>query len=176
MLSDGPPQPFQPASPEQLRGGGVFALLGVLRTDRPDLPADDDAERRETAAMDARSDAFEAWAEHIETRETGLLLIAEPCSPSGFDPEMVAAMQRDPDADDGGDAMEELLDFVEAARAETADKRVACFVSARDGAIEVEVRAAAGGPVLDRRSFPLDQAEALPALRRLEQTTVEPAP
>ena len=190
MLSGDPPRPLQPASPEQLREGGVFALLGVGRQDMSDLPADpgleadpDDAgedadhaaDHRETAAMDARSDAFEAWAERIEASEAGLLLIAEPCAPSVFDPEAVAEMAREPGSDGHRDAVEELLDFVEAARAETADKRVACVVAALDGTIDVEVRAADGGAVLDRRSFPLNPAEALPALRTLERTTIEQA-
>jgi hypothetical protein len=186
MLSGGPPAPLLPASSERLREGGAFALLGTVRQSTADLQQGGDgrddgheleADRGgEAPAADGRSDAFDVWAEGAEASQPGLLVIVEPTSPSQFDPASIEELGREigpgDDPDGAQDAIEELVDFVEAARAETADQQVTCSVAQLEGALDVEVRATSGA-LLDRRAFAVGTADALQALRSLDGVTVE---
>jgi hypothetical protein len=132
--------------------GTVAVLVGAVlfraapSADDPDLDLEA-LDALAEAKIEASSEAFEAWRESLTPEQTGGGLVLALCAPSELADEIRSLLDTPDDQ-----AIEEILDFVEAAREESGGEAIAARLAVRDGGVAITVLTAAGR-VLDSRVF-----------------------
>ncbi|TCZ64870.1 hypothetical protein [Roseicella aquatilis] len=153
-----PPADLPPLPPGELPEGEIVTLVGAVlyRTEPPTEDPDADPEVLAAAAEGRASelaDAFERWCLSLPAEVSGGALILPLCAPSDLAEEIESLLEEvtadDPDLD-------EIIDFVETARAEAAgDDVVARLLPGAEGVtLTVLTRS---GRELDSRAFALGE-------------------
>ena len=155
-----PPADLPPAPPGDGADGGILVLAGALvvkteqREDDPDtdpevLDAADEAGDRERMA------AFDRWRASLGQEAAKGARILPFCTPSALAYEIGAFLDG---AEPQGDAvLDEIGDFVEAAKREAGGEEVVAHLAARDEGVELAVLTRSGRE-LDRRVFDLEDS------------------
>ncbi|TDH64035.1 hypothetical protein E2C06_04240 [Dankookia rubra] len=149
--------PLEDAVPEE---GSIALLVGaaIFRAAPPaeDPDADLDAlDALAEAKADASLEAFAEWREALTPGQTGGALVLGLCAPSELADEIRSLIEEPGEA-----AVEEILDFVDAARAEAGGEAVAVRLASREAGVAITVLTEAGR-VLDSRVFGEDEEDAL---------------
>jgi hypothetical protein len=152
--TDLPPVPLGGAA-ENGDGIVVLACALVFRTG----PGEDDPEANQEgldAAEEARArervGAFERWRASLGPEGARVLPF---CPPSALAYEIDASLDGAASDDDDGATLDEIMDFVEAARREVGGGEVVARLTACDGGVELAV-STRSGLELDRRVFVLE--------------------
>jgi hypothetical protein len=160
-VAHGRPAADLPAlAPDAATEGTVAALVGaaIFRAAPPTDDPDVDPELlniQDEARASERFDAFEEWRAALTPEVTGGALILSLCSPSELADEIRTLLE---DSDDL--VIEEIVDFVEAARQEAGGEEIVARLAAHDGGVELTILTQAGR-VLDARVFGAGEAEGL---------------
>ena len=155
-----PPADLPPAPPGDGADGGILVLAGalVVRAEPPGDDADLDPEALDAAeeARDReRMEAFERWRASLGPEVTMGARILPFCTPSALAYEIGAFLDG---AEPGEEAvLDEIGDFVEAAKREAGGEEVVARLAARDGGVELAVLTRSGRE-LDRRVFGLEDS------------------
>lgn len=155
-----PPGELPPLAEATVPTGTVAVLVGALIFRAPDATDDaDDTFETLEEQLDAEAESsfarFTAWRETLTAEQSGGGLLLAPCAPSELEDQLYSLLEA---PDDG--AIEEILDFVEAAREEAGDEAIEARLAARDDGLEITVLTEAGR-VLDSRLFEAGEAGPL---------------
>ncbi|MFC7474854.1 hypothetical protein ACFQS7_10850 [Dankookia sp. GCM10030260] len=152
VVAGRPPEDLPPPEAATLEEGSIAVLVGavVFRA-----PAPADAPEVDLESLDALAEAksaasfeaFEDWRAALTPEQTGNAMILALCAPSELADEIRSLIEEPGEA-----AIEEILDFVEAARQESGGEPIAARLAAQDGGVAVTVLTEAGR-VLDSRVF-----------------------
>ncbi len=152
-----PPADLPPLPPGGMAEGGIAVLVGALafRTEPP--RGDPDADLGVPAGADEareseRADPFDRWRASLGAEVTKGVVVLSPCSPSDLIDEIRAFLLEG--AEDVDPMLDEVIDFVEAARGEAGGEEVVARLAGREGAVELTVLTRSGRE-LDRRIFDL---------------------
>lgn len=154
-----PPADLPPLDAAETDEGTVAVLVGAALFRTPPAAEDPDADLETLDALaEARSaasfEAFEDWREALTPGQTGGALVLGLCAPSELADEIRSLIE-----EPGEQAIEEILDFVEAAREEAGGEAIAARLAARDGGVGITVLTASGR-VLDSRVFGAGEEDA----------------
>ncbi len=151
------PADLPPLPPGGMAEGGIAVLVGALafRTEPP--RGDPDADPGVPAAADearesGRVDPFDRWRASLGAEVTKGVVVLSPCSPSDLADEIRAFLLEGAEEVDA--MLDEVIDFVEAARGEAGGEEVVTRLAGREGAVELTVLTRSGRE-LDRRIFDL---------------------
>ncbi|MFZ4405836.1 MAG: hypothetical protein ACOYOH_00775 [Paracraurococcus sp.] len=151
LVAGRPPADLPVLAGDAASQGTVAVLLGAaIFRDAPtaeELESESEALlEREAEAADARAEAFETWRDALPPELTGGALILSPCAPSELADQIHELL------DGAGPDIEEILDFVEAAREEAGGAEIVARLAAGGEGVELTVLTRAGR-TLDSRVF-----------------------
>lgn len=161
VVAGRPPADLPPMETARVAVGTVAVLVGAAIFRAPPAAEDPDAELEsldllEEEAGTASIEAFTTWRDSLTPEQTGGAMVLPPCAPSELEDDLLALL----DEAEGAQGIEEILDFIEAAREEAGSEAIAARLAEHDDGLQITVLTEAGR-VLDSRVFEVGEDDEL---------------